>query len=156
MFKSINEYDKFSYDDCVLSNISNAEDGILLETEALIVKANNSQNSNFTESYAGPSVIKFENGKINRIRKAGFKYYNADNVLIKEVPDEEISKPLWGSLIKSFSGNYLPSIEKTDEGYLFEVEMSEEDGTQGNSYLIEVSCKDFIVTFEKYLNRVQK
>ena len=88
MFKSIDETDKFSYTDCVISDIEKAEDGYIFNVEALIVKENNSQNSNFTESFAGPSKIKFVDGKLKDIVKVGFKYYNADSVLIKEVPDE--------------------------------------------------------------------
>ena len=155
MFKSIDEIEKFSYADCVLSGFERAEDGIVFSAEALIVKENNSQNTNFTESYAGPSEIKFVSGKINDIVKVGFKYYNADGVLIKEVPDEPVNKLEWDSLIKSFSGNYLPSIEKKDSSYTVEVEMSEEDGTQGNSYLLKIEADSVIVTWEKYLNRVQ-
>ena len=64
MFKSIDETDKFSYTDCVISDIEKAEDGYIFNVEALIVKENNSQNSNFTESFAGPSKIKFVDGKL--------------------------------------------------------------------------------------------
>ena len=42
MFKSIDETDKFSYEDCVLAGMEWAEDGILFEVEALIVRENNS------------------------------------------------------------------------------------------------------------------
>lgn len=156
MFKSIDELNNFSFDDCVVAGIEKAEDGIVFEASALIVKANNSQNTNFTESYAGPSSIKFVGGSMEGIVKAGFKYYNADGKLIKEVPDEEIQKPLWGSLIKSFPGNYLPAIELNDGIYTVEVEMSEEDGTQGNSYLLLIKADSVQITWEHYMNRVQK
>lgn len=110
MFKSIDETDKFSYTDCVISDIEKAEDGLIFYVEALIVKENNSQNSNFTESFAGPSKIKFVDGKLKDIVKVGFKYYNADSVLIKEVPDEPVVKLEWESLLKTIPGNYLPGI----------------------------------------------
>ncbi len=156
MYKSVNEIDRFSFEDCVLTEISKAGDGLLLSVEALIVKANNSQNENFTESYAGPSLIRFEGGTITSIYKAGFKYYNADGKLIKEVKDEEILKPEWGSLLKSFEGNFLPALEKTDEGFLLEIEMSEEDGNLGNSYLLNVKSEKVFITWEHYMNRVQR
>ncbi len=154
MFKSIDEIHKFSYEDCVLTGMEWAEDGLLFEVEALIVKENNSQNSNFTESYAGPAVIKLVDGRITDVIKTGFKYYDADGQLLKTVPDEAESPLVWESLFKTFPGNYLPSLEAVDGGYIIEIEMSEEDGTQGNSYLLKLEASSVIVTWDKYLNRV--
>ena len=142
MFKSIDEIDKFSYEDCVLTGMEWAEDGLLFEVEALIVRENNSQNSNFTESYAGPAVIKLADGRITDVIRTGFKYYDAESPLV------------WESLFKTFPGNYLPSLEAVDGGYIIEIEMSEEDGTQGNSYLLKIEASSVIVTWDKYLNRV--
>lgn len=154
MFKSIDETDKFSYEDCVLIGIEKAEDGLIMDVEALIVRENNSQNTNFTESYAGPTAVKFVDGKITDIVKVGFKYYDADGRLIKEVPDEPVVKPQWESLIKTFDGNYLPALDKGDGRYTVEIEMSEEDGTQGNSYLLTIEASGVVITWDKYLNRV--
>ena len=154
MFKSIDETDKFSYEDCVLTGIEKAEDGLVFDVEALIVRENNSQNTNFTESYAGPTAIKFVGGKISNIVKVGFKYYDADGRLIKEVPDEPVSELEWESLIKTFDGNYLPALDKGDGVYTVEIEMSEDDGTQGNSYLLTMEASSVIITWDKYLNRV--
>ncbi|MBR5993231.1 MAG: hypothetical protein IK018_05460 [Lachnospiraceae bacterium] len=154
MFKSIDETDKFSYEDCVLTGIEKAEDGLIMDVEALIVRENNSQNTNFTESYAGPTAIKFVDGKITDIVKAGFKYYDADGRLIKEVPDEPVVKPQWESLIKTFDGNYLPALDKGDGRYTVEIEMSEDDGTQGNSYLLNIEASGVVITWDRYLNRV--
>ncbi len=154
MFKCIDEIDKFSYDYCVSTGMEWAEDGLLFEVEALIVRENNSQNSNFTESYAGPAVIKLVDGRITDVIKTGFKYYDADGHLLKTVPDEAESPLVWESLFKAFPGNYLPSLEASDGGFIIEIEMSEEDGTQGNSYLLKAEASSVIVTWDKYLNRV--
>ena len=154
MFKSIDETDRFSYEDCVLTDMEKAEDGLILDVVALIVKENNSQNTNFTESYAGPSKIKFVGGKILKLIKVGYKYYNADGLLIKSVPDELVEESEWASLFKSFPGNYLPYIGIGNDCYDIEIEMSEEDGTQGNSYIIVVDASSVIITWDKYLNRV--
>lgn len=156
MFKSINEIDRFDFEDCVLTGFSNAEDGLVLSVEALIVKATNSQNTNFTDSYAGSTEIKLNNASVKEILKSGFKYYDANGKLLKDVPDEPVLKPEWGSLIKSFEGNYLPGIYLEDNMYIVEVEMIDEDGTQGNTYLLKVEAEGVTVTWEKYMNRVQR
>lgn len=156
MFKSIDELEHFSFDDCVLTNICKSEDGLVLEAEALIIKANNSANDNCTDSYAGPACIKIADGALKGLTKAGFKYYNADGVLIKEVPDAKISKLEWDSLIKTLPGNYLVSLIYENGVYEAEIEMAENDGTVGNSYLLNISGNSVTVTWDYYMNRVQK
>jgi len=156
MFKSINELDKLSFDDCVIGEISQAEDGMVFEVEALIIKPNNSQNTNFTESYAGTSTIKFENARLLSLYKSGYRYYNADGKLLEEVPNEPVLENEWKGMLNSFSGNYLCDVSKEDDKYVLEVEMAdEEDGCQSFTYIIELESDNVIVTWEKYLNRVQ-
>lgn len=155
MFKSVNEVENFSFEDCVFSRLDVAEDGLIFEAEALIVRANNSQNANFTDSYAGTSHIKLVNGTIDNVLKAGYKYYDADGKLLKSVADEPVPESDRGALYKLLQGSYLPSCEKTGKGYLLEIEMCEEDGV-GASYLIEVSCNALEITWERYMNRVQR
>lgn len=156
MFKSIDELDKFSFDDCVLGEIEKAEDGLIFYVSALIVKPNNSQNTNFTESYAGDTKIFLEGAGVESLVKSGYKYYDANGVLIKTIPDEVIPKPAWESLIKTFSGNYLPSLSKEGDKYVAEIEMVDEDGSQGDTYVATLSGKTVTITWEKYLNRVQR
>jgi len=157
MFKSVDELNQLCFDDCVISGIEKAEDGLVFEVEALIIKPNNSQNTNFTESYAGTTAIKISDAKITDLIKCGYKYYNADGKLIKEVPDEGVNGLEWDSLMKSFPGNYLPSFEKEGDMYSLEIEMADdEDGCQGYTYLLKIAGTTLTVTWEKYLNRVQR
>lgn len=157
MFKSVNELNQLCFDDCAISNFEKAEDGLVINVEALIIKPNNSQNTNYTESYAGSTAIKISDAQIIGLCKCGYRYYDADGKLIKDIPDEPISELQWASLIKSFSGNYLPSLEKEGQEYLLEIEMTDEEyGCQGHTYLMRVKGTDITVTWDKYLNRVQK
>ena len=63
-FKSVNEIEKFTFDDCVISSFKVNEAGIILVLEALIVDSNNSQNTNYTESYADTTTVRLLDGKI--------------------------------------------------------------------------------------------
>jgi len=155
MFKSTNEIDRFSFEDCVFSKLEKAEDGLVFELEALIVLARNSQNANFTDSYAGTSYLKLSEGRIDAVLKAGYKYYDADGKLLKTVEDEPVAEGDREALYKLLRGSYLVACDKTDKGYFLEFEMAEEDGV-GASYLMDISCKDAIVTWERYMNRVQR
>ncbi|MCQ2497689.1 MAG: hypothetical protein MJ133_01775 [Lachnospiraceae bacterium] len=154
MFKTINETDKFRYDDCVINEMIIDSVGISMSVDALIVKGDNSQNSNYTDSYAGTSQIEMKGASIIKIVKDGYKVYDANDVLIKEIPDEEmdINSEKWN--IK-FAGQYLTGIRRSDEETVFEIEMNDEEGFGvGDSFSVYIKCGDISICWEKYMNRV--
>lgn len=160
-FKSINEIEQFRFDDCIICNMESTGSEVRLTVEALIVKPRNSQNTNFTESYAGTTNIIFENAKVESGVKDGYKYYNADEVLINEVPDTPLSVKEIKDLISTTEGAYLYDIEKQKEEdgkyfYSLCIEFVDEtENTMADSYRILISFEKAIFKWEHYMNRVQ-
>jgi len=66
-FRTINETETFSYQDCVIKEVHINSEAVSFVAEALIVKASNSQNSNYTDSYAGDTNITFIRSVIEKI-----------------------------------------------------------------------------------------
>ena len=50
-YKSVDELEHFRFDDCQINTFAVTENGVELMVEALIVRADNSQNTNYTERY---------------------------------------------------------------------------------------------------------
>ena len=162
-FKSVNEIEKFTFDDCVISSFKVNEAGIILVFEALIVDSNNSQNTNYTESYADTTTVRLLDGKIISAKKDGYRYYDANEVLMEEVPDTVLSDVETENIIKICEGAYLYYMEKDADNesskniYNIGLEFTdEEDNTAADSYEIKVSFSDVIFTWERFLNRVQR
>lgn len=160
-FKSVNEVDNFRYDDCCIIKRKNLEKNIVLDVEALIVRSNNSQNSNFTESYADVTEICFENGTVIMGIKDGLKRYDANEKLIEEIPDKVLESDelnaVWGNL----GGMYLQGIEciKDSNDYVLFLEKANEDQYDtlpSDTYQIKIGCDNIIISWERYLNRVQQ
>ncbi|MCQ2519469.1 MAG: hypothetical protein MJ107_02940 [Lachnospiraceae bacterium] len=155
MFKTTNETDKFRYDDCVIKKMIIDEVGISLSVDALIVKADNSQNSNYTESYADTAEVEIKAGKIVNIIRDGYKVFDANDVLLREVPDEEvdINSKKWNVL---FEGQYLVGINRTDEKKIVIIVelMDEESMGVSDSYSVSIECESVDIKWERYLNRV--
>ncbi|MBO5510034.1 MAG: hypothetical protein J5962_06205 [Lachnospiraceae bacterium] len=160
-FVSVNEIDKFRYDDCVMESFEITDKAICLELEALIVGKNNSQNENYTESYAGTTMASFVSGKVLGAIKDGYRYYDANEVLQREVPDTRLSDKETEELIKKCPGAFLYSIDKTDEkdGLLYAVLgiefIDETEKTMADSYQIHIVYEKAIFEWEHYMNRVQ-
>lgn len=162
-FKSVNEIEKFTFDDCVVQSFKVNEAGIILVLEALIVDSNNSQNTNYTESYADTTTVRLLEGKIISAKKDGYRYYDANEVLMEEVPDTVLNDEEIKNIINTCEGSYLYYIEKdvdneNDENiYNIGLEfIDEEDNTAADSYEIKISFSEAIFTWERYLNRVQR
>lgn len=161
-FQSINEIEKFSFEDCKIYKFQVKENQIQMELEALIVKPDNSQNTNYTESYAGKTIAKFTGGKILSGIKDGYKYYDANDVLQKEVPDEPLTGEQLEKFPESCEGAFLFSVSKVkQENNLYYYELGiefedEEDNTVADSYRLQICFEKAVFTWEEYLNRVQR
>ncbi len=156
-FCSHNEIDKFAYNDCVVTGVMKSEDGLIINLEALIVKANNSQNTNFTDSYAGDTVCRLTGFKLNKVSKIGFRYYDADDNLVEEVPDEVLSLDD-DKLLELMKEMYLYKLESLegDKLYHLEIETMEEDvSIPTDSYEIVFTADDIDISWDRYMNSVQ-
>jgi len=153
-YVSTNEIDKFGYADCQINSVKLADDTLNLILDALIVKKDNSQNSNYTESYAAESIMELKNFKIEGIIKEGYKYYDANDRLIEEHPDEPVDVESF-NLKAVFEGAYLPSLEERDGKYAMEVELAGEDISEvTDTYEVTFTCDEIKVSWDQYMNRV--
>lgn len=161
-FQSTDEIEKFSFEDCKIGKFLIKENQICMELEALIVKPDNSQNTNYTESYAATTTVKFINGKVLYGVKDGYKYYDANDVLQKEVPDEPLTEEQIKEFPEKCEGAYLFSVEKQKQEndlYYYELAIEfedEEDNTVADSYRLQICFEQAVFTWEEYLNRVQR
>lgn len=163
-FQSINEIEKFSFDDCEIQKFEVQENQIYMELEALIVRPQNSQNTNYTESYAGTTYVRLQEGRLVSVVKEGYRYYDANDCLISEVPDEMLSAAEIEKMIKRLKGALLFVMEKKKEEngvctYSMRLEFpnqEEYDDTVTESYELIVEFKQAIFEWDFYMNRVQR
>ena len=165
-YESINELDKFIFDDCQIVQVQKKDGGIIFTLEALIVGAKNSQNTNYTESYADTTTMVLRGAKIEEFLVEGYKLYDAEDNLQEEIPDKPISVSEYDKMIKELVNGYMFSaecIKKNEAGatYEFEVDMAamNEDGLVdpfSTTYQITISFDEVRISWDRYLNRVQK
>ena len=146
-YKSVDELEHFRFDDCQIDTFAVTENGVELMVEALIVRADNSQNTNYTESYAGTTKIRITDGKLIRCVR---------DVLQSEVPDYELSVAETTDFPKTCEGAYLFEMKRDADGYVLGIEFVDpEDQTVGDSYQVYVTGTQVAMLWEQYMNRVQ-
>ena len=161
-FRSVNEIDQFSFRDCIIRKFDIGDD-VILELEALIVLPNNSQNTNFTKSYAGPVTMRLKGGVIRSAVKEGYKYRDVNGRILEEIPDRTLTKEEIAELPKLCEGQYLYDMQKLAEDngiqtWVLGVECPQQeefDTLVTDSWQIAVSFTEAVFTWEFYMNRVE-
>lgn len=155
-FRTVNEIDKFGYKDSYVIESAFTDDKVSFVVGALIVKANNSQNSNFTDSYASDATVTFEKATINKLVQCGYRRFDANDVLLEEIPDKDIPFAAL-DMPKLFNGSYFTKIECISEGmYVISIECAGDDPyVIDDEYELTLECGDVVIEWDKYLNRVQ-
>lgn len=172
MFKAVNELEHFGYQDAVIRGFqiipAGSADGVedegqtfAISLEAVIVRSDNSQNSNYTDSYAGDLTMRLMGANIQKGVKEGYKYYDANDVLLEEVPDTPLSIMEIHQLIKNLDGAYLwamqavePAQNKTGHYlYLMGIDVNA-DTDEEATYWLQIEFDKSIMEWERYMNRV--
>lgn len=161
-FVSRNEIGQFDFTDCRITSVTQNGADMEFELESLIVLENNSQNSNYTKSYADTSKMTLKESIIESIMIAGYKTYDAYDNLVSEVADKVIEEKQYGEVLTHIKGSYLYRMVKVSEDekltYDLEIEELGEDGLldlRNDTYVIRVTFTECIIEWDKYLNRVQ-
>lgn len=161
-YKAVNEINHFNFKDAQIEhvNVDTAKQEIIFSLSAVIVTPENSQNENFTYSYAGDMTVHFYGAGIQVAVKEGYKYYDANDVLVEEVPDTELSTLELSALLKKLSGAYFWNMTQIEESqnqtghelYLIGIDLGDEDNT---TYWLQVAFDEIVMEWDRYMNRVE-
>ncbi len=163
-YKAIDEMEHFGFRDAKIIEFERSDAGLKLVLEAVIVKANNSQNSNYTDSYAGELTMRLVGGKIQKGVREGYKYYDANDVLVEEVPDTPLTEDEITALLAGAKDDYLFDVAKVNDAenktghflYLFGIDVpGESDEDEIVSYWLQIEFAQSILEWDRYMNRVQ-
>ena len=151
-FKSVNELQNFSFRDCTITRFEILKDPALvrMELEALIVEPRNSQNTHFTQSYAGTVYLRMTEASVLSGVKVGYRLYSADGKLLSETPDVPLTAEEIAALPASFEGAFLPGIEITEEN-----NDEQYDTLPTQSYELTVRFRDVILEWDFFMNKVE-
>lgn len=140
----------------------NASDAVAVSTEGLrarwlelyvegaVVKDNNSQNEYYTDKYADQMEIRFKNPVVEAVLLEGHKYYDANDNLVEEVPDQKLAEDEYEKIFGKFKENYIfyggkPEADK--KCYQMIVDVDED------SYIVSFYYDKVIAGWNHFLNK---
>ena len=121
-----------------------------LYVEGAVVKDNNSQNEYYTDKYADQMEIRFKNPVIEAVLLEGHKYYDANDNLVEEVPDQKLAEDEYEKIFGKFKENYIfyggkPEADK--KCYQMIVDVDED------SYIVSFYYDKVIAGWTHFLNK---
>lgn len=121
-----------------------------LYVEGAVVKDNNSQNEHYTDKYADQMEIRFKNPVIEAVLLEGHKYYDANDNLVEEVPDQKLAEDEYEKIFGKFKENYIfyggkPEADK--KCYQMIVDVDED------SYIVSFYYDKVIAGWNHFLNK---
>lgn len=164
-FSLENSFDQFEFRDAQVLSWT-GQGSIQIEVAAAIGKATNPLNEEYVDRYIETLQIRLINAKISSMYKEGYKYYDANDVLQTEVPDQEILPVQQDAILKKFSSakSYLFRVEQCKDSkesayqYCFYVDVEDADSSEfeptGETYLITVQFEKSVQEWEYFQNRV--
>lgn len=153
-FQTVNGLHLFNFEQVILREFHMEKDALIMVMDALIVKGNNPVNEECTDRFADTANLYFKEGKLTEIYKEGYKYYDAMDRLVEEVPDEKVSVLEYEALLKKCRNALLFDIIriKEEEGtYEYQIGIDLDENT---TYWFSISCKGTLMEWEKFKNRV--
>lgn len=121
-----------------------------LYVEGAVVKDNNSQNEYYADKYADQMEIRFKNPVIEAVLLEGHKYYDANDNLVEEVPDQKLAEDEYEKIFGKFKENYIfyggkPEADKKCYQMIIDVD---ED-----SYIVSFYYDKVIAGWNHFLNK---
>lgn len=155
-YKCVNELDKFMFQDAEVKKMKFNQGLMTMVLLGVAARHNNPSNDTLVDRYLDDTEIRFKSPVITRFLLEGAKYYDANNVLQREVPDQDISENQYKEIFQKMQEDgkvfvVTPKPAKNGGECCCEIAVDVEEDT----YWVEVEFEKAVVEWEHFLNKVQ-
>ena len=159
-FKVVDQLDKFGFHEVELSGCELRDGTIRMTMAGAISKYNNPCNERFQDWYIAEAYARFENAVVTNCYKEGLKYYDANNVLLEEIPDTPIQESDFEDTLKLLKDGVLFVLMEKDcdqEGRkCVEIAVDLETEDIADTYWVEFTYDKVIIEWDRYANKVME
>lgn len=148
-----NSFAAFSFKDANIVSWEMHEQHMQMQLNGVIALANNPCNEEMVDRYVDVVQLRMRNVSIKNMLIEGYKYYDANDVLQEEVPDQVIPVIDYPKIIKECSQQqgFLFQIEEEIKGeeklYHFSIDVEEK------TYLVTLQMEKAIMEWDRFMNR---
>lgn len=149
-FNTTNEIENFDFADACVGEIVAREGGVRMYLANVKIKPENSCNRDIRLMRTNDLELRIADGKITKFVLEGYKRYNADGVLLEQLPDVPVAPEDYFESLKKLFDGMVYSLTKEDEEYRMIVDVIEED--EESTYELVVTGTGDEEHWDRFLN----
>lgn len=145
-YKTIDELGHFRFEKaivCELTQMNGYFHGIF---DAVTILPENTTNRDLFEMGANNLHFTIEDGKISSFIKEGYRRYDANEVLVEEIPDEDVAPEDYNDILKSLREEEVISFVQEGDDYILSVD------TMYHVYCIHITGVHDKEEWDRYIN----
>ena len=158
-YKCVNHLDRFWVRDAQMEKCEYQENRMTWVLSGAAARYNNPENETLTDRYMDTAQVRFLDVKIRRCFLEGAKYYDADGVLQREVPDTEIPAEDYEKTFRLFADGVMFWVKEKEAAFggahcceaAVDVTDPETGGT--DTYWLELEYGKAVTEWEHFLNK---
>lgn len=158
-YKCTDHLNQFWFRDAQIKKWECGEGRMTWLLTGVVARYNNPSNDMLTDRYIDTAQIRFRDVKITRFFLEGAKYYDANNVLLREVPDTEILPEDYEKVFRLFHDSivfWLKEKEPSAGGTCcceVGIDVTDEETDETATYWIEMEYDKAVTEWEHFLNK---
>ncbi len=151
-YKTVNEFHNFSFAETHISDIQITSGFFHMELDDVKIAPSNSCNRDIRQMRCNSLIFKLTDGHVVSLIADGYKVYDADGKLMREVPDIPVLEGEYLEVCKNFVDGSVYDIarEEKDNGeinYIFSI-----DDVEDASYTLVVAATGDTEEWDRFLN----
>lgn len=156
-YKCTNELHTLNFRDFTVTGVVINNGNLTISSDGGVARYDNSCNETLEERYISATEIQFLNYTIDKFFIEGAKYFDANDVLLKETPDIDVEKVAYESTLKSLKDGKIfflneKKSESSDNKYVVELAVDIEE--TNDTYWLIISTEKTVINFDRFMNRV--
>lgn len=108
-----NEFEQFEFAEAHISDIQIVEGRFFLLLDNVKILPDNSCNRDIRKMRANELFLRINNGTMTSLVEEGYKLYDANGTLTREVEDQEVSEERYREITDAFIDGTIYEVEKT-------------------------------------------
>lgn len=145
-FHTTNELENFMFEESYVGELRFGPESFYLSIDNVKILEKNSCNRDVRTMRTNGLELRIAEPKLEYVTREGYKLYNADGVLQKEVPDTSVDPSEYANLCRELAGGEIYSIKKDEKLYRVTIQGEEQ------SYVIGVTGSGDTQDWDRFLN----
>lgn len=158
-YKCVNHLDKFWFRDAKMEKCEFRDGHMTWVLTGAAARYNNPSNETLTDRYLDTAQVRFRDVRITRFFLEGARYYDANDVLQQEVPDQEIPKEDYEKIFRLFPGSVIFWVKEKEPSAGGKccceagVDVMDEESGETSTYWMEIEYEKAVTEWEHFLNK---